>query len=65
MLTKTTQKTNFFVIKHYAAEVTYQITNFIHKNQDPFHQDLATCLRNSSSTFIQEVNIDIIFCHSK
>jgi len=46
---------SLFVIRHYAAEVTYQIQNMITKNQDPFHQDLSNCLKKSSSFFIREV----------
>ena len=56
LVKSTNIKTNSFAVKHYAAEVVYQIAGFITKNQDSFHQDLTNCLKGSNNSLLNQAS---------
>eukprot|EP01117_Protostelium_nocturnum_P014956 TRINITY_DN574_c0_g2_i1.p1 TRINITY_DN574_c0_g2~~TRINITY_DN574_c0_g2_i1.p1 ORF type:complete len:2184 (+),score=918.74 TRINITY_DN574_c0_g2_i1:142-6693(+) len=43
---------NTFIIKHYAGDVSYTVTNFLEKNKDTLQEELMDLLTNSGSEFI-------------
>ncbi|KAG9509135.1 Unconventional myosin-IXb [Fragariocoptes setiger] len=44
-----------FIIKHYAGQVKYQITDFREKNSDLMRPDIVGVLKSSSLTFVREL----------
>jgi len=44
-----------FIVKHFAGEVTYDISGFIEKNNDSLQEDLMQLLLTSTDPFIQNV----------
>eukprot|EP00026_Physarum_polycephalum_P001521 Phypoly_transcript_01523.p1 GENE.Phypoly_transcript_01523~~Phypoly_transcript_01523.p1 ORF type:complete len:1002 (+),score=198.77 Phypoly_transcript_01523:159-3164(+) len=46
---------NHFRLKHYAGDVTYNVTNFLDKNKDPLFSDLIVAMQSSSEKLVQEL----------
>ncbi|GLD95771.1 hypothetical protein PINS_up004449 [Pythium insidiosum] len=44
-----------FVVRHYAGDVTYDVTDFIAKNTDNLHDDLLDLLRRSSHPLLRAI----------
>ncbi|GMH61496.1 hypothetical protein TrST_g9073 [Triparma strigata] len=44
-----------FVVKHFAGDVTYNIANFIEKNNDSLNEQLLSIMSNSEIAFVKEV----------
>ena len=44
-----------FRLKHFAGDVTYQVTGFIEKNRDTLFQDLKRLLFNSGNSELKTV----------
>lgn len=44
-----------FVVKHFAGEVSYNIANFIAKNNDSLQEDLTVLFSTSSNTFLLDI----------
>eukprot|EP00615_Pteridomonas_danica_P012032 CAMPEP_0114375544 /NCGR_PEP_ID=MMETSP0101-20121206/36349_1 /TAXON_ID=38822 ORGANISM="Pteridomonas danica, Strain PT" /NCGR_SAMPLE_ID=MMETSP0101 /ASSEMBLY_ACC=CAM_ASM_000211 /LENGTH=1208 /DNA_ID=CAMNT_0001529645 /DNA_START=319 /DNA_END=3941 /DNA_ORIENTATION=- len=42
-----------FIIKHFAGDVTYDITNFIEKNRDALNEELREMLETSKKPFVK------------
>ena len=55
---------NSFVIKHFAAEVTYNITNFIAKNDYSLQRDLLEFISTTSNPFLKNLLQMNSMCHS-
>ncbi|KAH9262906.1 hypothetical protein BASA82_000089 [Batrachochytrium salamandrivorans] len=48
-------KAQVFIIKHYAATVTYTVGTFLEKNNDRLPDDMETTLRNTSKRVMREI----------
>ena len=46
---------DFFVVKHFAGDVSYKITNFMEKNKDALAELLTEALEGSSQPLVKEV----------
>lgn len=44
-----------FIVKHFAGEVSYNISNFIAKNNDSLQEDLTILFSTSSNSFLLEI----------
>ena len=44
-----------FTVRHYALDVTYDVTGFMEKNKDTVPEELQTLLGNTTSSFLREV----------
>jgi len=44
-----------FRIKHYAGDVTYNVTNFLDKNIDNLFKDLKSAAYNASNPILKEI----------
>ncbi|GMH55700.1 hypothetical protein TL16_g01972 [Triparma laevis f. inornata] len=44
-----------FIVKHFAGDVTYNINNFIEKNNDSLNEQLLAIMSNSELDFVKEV----------
>eukprot|EP00463_Aulacantha_scolymantha_P003672 TRINITY_DN4550_c0_g1_i1.p1 TRINITY_DN4550_c0_g1~~TRINITY_DN4550_c0_g1_i1.p1 ORF type:complete len:181 (-),score=15.13 TRINITY_DN4550_c0_g1_i1:28-570(-) len=44
---------DFFIIRHYAGEVTYDSHGFLDKNRDTLTQDLLECVQESKMSLMQ------------
>ena len=48
-----TRTRNAFCVKHFAGEVTYDVTGFLDKNRDTLTEDLVDMLRSSEHSYLQ------------
>ena len=48
-----TRTRNAFCVKHFAGEVTYDVTGFLDKNRDTLTEDLVDMLRSSEHFYLQ------------
>ena len=44
-----------FIVKHYAGEVCYDVTDFLEKSKDTLHGDISSVLRDSTSPLVQKL----------
>ncbi|KAJ9467357.1 Myosin-6 [Diplonema papillatum] len=44
---------NTFTIRHYAGDVTYDVSAWLEKNKEPLKNEMRTLMRNSSNTLIK------------
>jgi len=44
-----------FAIKHYAGEVVYDATGFLHKNKDPVNDNVVNLFKESSNPFMKTI----------
>jgi myosin heavy subunit/alpha-tubulin suppressor-like RCC1 family protein len=52
---------NSFVVKHFAANVTYDVTGFLEKNKDRLPDNVETAIKSSSNSLVQELFSPMLF----
>jgi myosin heavy subunit/alpha-tubulin suppressor-like RCC1 family protein len=52
---------NSFVVKHFASNVTYDVTGFLEKNKDRLPDNVETAIKSSSNSLVQELFSPILF----